>query len=82
MSSSPFEVFLSTVEGWSQAAVRDHRHLRDVAAAALKEDPSIDPSLGPSGLETLFAADVAAQPARSAAKRQMEVLQMAWQALP
>jgi len=65
------------VEAWSQAVVREQRHLRDVAADALRADPALAPLLGPPELEALFDADAAARPAVSAAQRQMEALQAA-----
>jgi 3-carboxy-cis,cis-muconate cycloisomerase len=66
------------VEAWSQTVVREHRHLRDVAADALRADPALAPSLGPSELDALFDANSAARPALTAAKRQMDGLQAAW----
>jgi 3-carboxy-cis,cis-muconate cycloisomerase len=68
------------VEAWSQTVVREKRHLRDVAAEALRADPALAPSLGLPELEALFDADAAARPALSAGKRQMAVLQAAWAA--
>ena len=69
------------VEGWSKTVVREHRHLRDVAAEALQADPALDPTLGLAELSALFDADAAAQPAVMVANRQMEALQAAWEAL-
>jgi 3-carboxy-cis,cis-muconate cycloisomerase len=68
------------VEGWSKTVVREHRHLRDVAAEALRADPALDPTLGLPELFALFDADAAAQPAMVAAKRQMQALRTAWAA--
>ena len=66
------------VEVWSRTTVRERRHLREVAADALRADPGLAPSLGLSELEAVFDADAAAQPALLAARHQMEALQEAW----
>jgi hypothetical protein len=66
------------VEVWSQAVVRDNRHLRDVAADALRSDPELAPSLGLPELDALFDADAAARPAVLAARHQMDALQATW----
>jgi 3-carboxy-cis,cis-muconate cycloisomerase len=66
------------VEVWSQTVVRERRHLREVAADALRADPALAPSLGLPELEALFEADTAARPAVVAAKRQMDALRAAW----
>jgi 3-carboxy-cis,cis-muconate cycloisomerase len=68
------------VEAWSQTVVREGRQLRDLAADALKGDPSPDPSLDGAQLDALFDARLAALPARQAARRQIDTLQAAWRA--
>jgi 3-carboxy-cis,cis-muconate cycloisomerase len=66
------------VEGWSQTVVRERRPLRDVAADALRADPSLDPTLGLPELDAVFDADAAAQPALRAAAQQMQALRATW----
>jgi hypothetical protein len=69
------------VEVWSQTVVRQARPLREVVSEALRDDPSLAPSLGATELDALFDADAAAVPARLSAQRQIESLRMQWAAL-
>ncbi len=58
------------IENWSQTVIREKRSLLDVAKQALAADASLDPTLTPQELETLFDADAAAVPASRVAARQ------------
>jgi 3-carboxy-cis,cis-muconate cycloisomerase len=69
------------VEAWSQSVVSQGRPLREVTGQALRDRPSLDPSLSPAELDALFDADAAAVPARSYAQRQIEALRVQWTAL-
>jgi 3-carboxy-cis,cis-muconate cycloisomerase len=66
------------VEAWSQTAVREQRDLHEVAAAALRADPALEPTFGRSELEALFDAAAAARPAQQLAARQIEALRALW----
>jgi 3-carboxy-cis,cis-muconate cycloisomerase len=69
------------VEVWSQSVVGQGCSLREVAGQALRDKPSLDPSLNAAELDQLFDADAAAVPARSSAQRQIESLRVQWAVL-
>jgi len=68
------------VQAWSQQAIDERRHLRDIAVAALVDDPALAGAATPDEMVRLFDPDTAADAARREAHRQLEGLRAQWQA--
>lgn len=61
-------------EELSQQAVREKRHLREVTLEALGRDPALKTALSPEQIESLFSAELAAQPAARIARANLATL--------
>jgi 3-carboxy-cis,cis-muconate cycloisomerase len=70
----------AVVQAWSHKAVQERAQLRDIALAALAEDPLLSGAATPQEFDSLFDADAAAAAAKRAARRQLDALRAQWQA--
>jgi 3-carboxy-cis,cis-muconate cycloisomerase len=68
------------VQSWLHKVVSERGHLRDIALAALAEDPVLAGAATREDIDRLFDADVAAAAARREARRQLDALRASWQA--
>jgi len=70
----------AVVQAWSHRAVKERGHLRDIALAALAEDPALAGAATRQEIDSLFDADAAAVAAKREARRQLDTLRAQWQA--